>query len=333
MHNHPLKPFPLLFLLLLPGVSSAPAQSAPELVQVRKIWDAAPHNAFTDLLRFKGEWFCSFREGKGHVSPDGALRVLISSDGQTWNSAALLTSEKADLRDPKLTLTPDGRMMLTAAAAWHQPAPARHQTHAWFSDNGRQWSEPIPIGETNMWLWRVIWHKDRAYGIGYETTGEKFARLYSSVDGRRFDTRVESLFTVGYPNESSLIFEADDSVLCLLRRDGSPNAAMLGRSRPPYTDWSWHDLGVRIGGPQMIRLPDGRFVAGVRLYDREVRTSLAWLDPEAGKLTEFLKLPSGGDSSYPGLVWHDDQLWVSYYSSHEGRSSIYLAQVKLPQNR
>ncbi|MEK8105428.1 hypothetical protein NKG94_10170 [Micromonospora sp. M12] len=37
-----------------------------------------------------------------------------------------------------------------------------------------------------------------------------------------------------------------------------------------------------------------------------------------GALTELVALPSGGDTSYPGLVWHDDLLWVSYYSSHEG---------------
>jgi hypothetical protein len=121
------------------------------------------------------------------------------------------------------------------------------------------------------------------------------------------------------------------SVLCLLRRDGSPNTAQLGRSTPPYTDWAWRDLGVRIGGPHMIRLPDGHIVAGVRLYDGQVRTSLMWLDEKAGKLSEFLKLPSGGDTSYPGLVWHEDRLWVSYYASHEGKSNIYIAQVQIPE--
>jgi hypothetical protein len=40
-----------------------------------------------------------------------------------------------------------------------------------------------------------------------------------------------------------------------------------------------------------------------------------------------LTLPSGGDCSYPGMVWHDDRLWISYYSSHEGKTSIYLAKV------
>jgi len=50
--------------------------------------------------------------------------------------------------------------------------------------------------------------------------------------------------------------------------------------------------------------------------------------PDAGTLNEALKLPSGGDTSYAGLVWHEGLLWISYYSSHEGKTSIYLAKVK-----
>jgi hypothetical protein len=64
----------LLTLLALAPVR-AQADEA-EIVEVKKIWDQAPHNAFTDLIRFEGRWFCVFREGQGHVSPDGALRVL-----------------------------------------------------------------------------------------------------------------------------------------------------------------------------------------------------------------------------------------------------------------
>ena len=128
------------------------------------------------------------------------------------------------------------------------------------------------------------------------------------------------------------MFLPDESALCLLRRDGKgPVAtAQLGRSRPPYTAWTWVDLGKTIGGPTLLQLPDGRIVAGVRLLDGKARTSLCWLDPEAGKLDEFLTLPSGGDTSYPGLVWHDGRLWISYYSSHEGKASIYVARVKPP---
>jgi hypothetical protein len=298
-------------------------------VQVRKIWDQAPHNAFTDLIRWKGRWYCVFREGQAHVSPDGALRVLVSRDGESWTSAARITYPDADLRDAKITLTPDKRLMLTGAAALHQPAPYRHQTLAWFSTDGEDWSEGVPVGDPDMWLWRVTWHRGTAYGIGYGTAGQRLVRLYASRDGKEFRARVETLFDRDYPNEHSLLFNKDGSCYCLLRRDAGSATGLLGVSRPPYTEWTWKDLGKRIGGPHMVRLPDGRIAAGVRLYDGKVRTALCWLDAEAGTLTEFLPLPSGGDTSYPGMVWYRGRLWVSYYSSHEGKTSIYLAKVRV----
>src|SRR5207249_6577425 len=183
-------------------VTTVGAQSNVELVEVRKIWDWAPHNAFTDLLRFKGRWFCVFREGKAHVSPDGALRVITSKNGEDWTSAALLTYGGADLRDAKITVTPDRRLMLSGAAALHQPAALSHQSLAWFSKDGQTWSAPIQIGDPNMWLWRVTWHKHTAYSVGYDTTGEKFIRLYSSRDARHFDALVPRLFDEGQPNET-----------------------------------------------------------------------------------------------------------------------------------
>jgi hypothetical protein len=67
----------------------------------------------------------------------------------------------------------------------------------------------------------------------------------------------------------------------------------------------------------------------VRLYDGKVRTALCQIDPDAGSLQELLTLPSSGDSSYAGLVEHAGELWVSYYSSHETKTSIYLARIAL----
>ena len=46
-------------------------------------------------------------------------------------------------------------------------------------------------------------------------------------------------------------------------------------------------------------------------------------------MTECLQLPSGGDTSYAGLVEHDELIWVSYYSSHEDKTAIYLAKVEV----
>jgi hypothetical protein len=301
-------------------------------VTVRKIWDAAPHNAFTDLARFGDRWYCVFREGKEHVSLDGAIRVVSSYDGDHWEPAALIASESGDLRDPKLAITPDQRMMLTAAEAVRDGGETHHQTFAWFSSNGKDWGQRTEIGDRDFWLWRTTWHKGTAFAIGYGCRpAVPWVRLYKSLDGKKFEVIKSKLFDEGEPNESSLLFDADDRCYCLLRRDGKPNTALLGIAAPPYTDWQWKDLGKRIGGPHMIRLPDGRIVAAVRLLDGKARTSLCWLDPDAGTLREFerVRLPSGGDTSYAGLVFYESMLWVSYYSSHEGKTCIYLAKVKI----
>ena len=309
---------------------AADDSSKPVIVDVQRIWDRAPHNAFTDLIHFHDRWYCVFREGQEHASPDGALRVITSVDGAQWESAALITSENSDLRDAKITVTPHGRLMLTGAEAVNKPTTHRHQSLVWFSADGRKWSDKYEVGDHDNWLWRITWHKGKAYGFGYGCRNDdRGIRLFKSSDGKSFDTLIEQVAVEAtYPNETSMVFLPDDTCYCLLRQDGQPNSGLLGTSRPPYGEWNWKTLGVRIGGPHMIRLPDGRLVAVVRLYDSPVRTSLCWLEPENGTLTEVLALPSGGDTSYAGLVWHDGLLWISYYASHEGKTSIYLAKVR-----
>lgn len=320
------KAFLSVVLLLVAPVYGA---EKPQLLSVQKIWDTAPHNAFTDLIRYDGQWLCAFREGKGHVSSDGTIRILSSRDATNWQSWAHVEKAGVDLRDPKISITPGGELMVTTAGAHRDQKPVVHESFSWLTRDGKKWDGPHRIGDKNMWLWRVTWHKGVAYSVGYDTGGEKNTRLYSSKDGRKFDTLVPTFFAQGFPNETGFTFLPGDTALCLLRRDGKEASARLGRARPLYTDWEWQDLGVKIGGPAIIRLPDGRLIAGVRLYDGQVRTSIAELNLETPKLTELLPLPSGGDCSYPGLVWHDDTLYVSYYSSHEGKTCIYLARVKL----
>ncbi|WP_433528761.1 exo-alpha-sialidase [Micromonospora sp. CA-263727] len=298
-----------------------------EVRALRRIGDTAPHSAFTDLVRHGGGWFCAFREGRSHLSDDGVLRILTSPDGRDWAPAALLAQSGADLRDPRFVVRPDGRLQLLAAAA--TGAPKRFHTVAWLSDDGHRWDGPRPVGEPGIWVWRAAWHGDVMYGVGYATREPRFVRLYRSEDGLDLRPVVRTLFEGGYPNESGLVFDPDGTATCLLRRDGGTATAQLGRARPPYREWTWTDLGVRVGGPALHRLPDGTLVAGVRRHDGEVRTAICAVDVAQGRLRELVALPSAGDSSYPGLAWHDDRLWVSYYSSHEGRSCVYLAEVAL----
>jgi hypothetical protein len=87
----------MLLCHLLSPLAMADDSLGLQLVESRRIWDKAPHNAFTDLIRFQDRWYCVFREGKGHVSPDGALRVITRRQdeylsGQGTKSGCQLTT-------------------------------------------------------------------------------------------------------------------------------------------------------------------------------------------------------------------------------------------------
>ncbi|MBN2129563.1 MAG: hypothetical protein JW741_08700 [Sedimentisphaerales bacterium] len=308
-----------------------------KLVEVRKIWDGAPHNAFTDLVRWRDSLYCAFREGRGHVSTDGRIRVLKSTDARQWSSAHVARRDGFDLRDAHLSVTPDDRLMLIGGAAPrktdHESAPTG--SFVAFSADGAEWTEPQIVMEPGRWLWCVTWHRGKAYGVSYTAGGgERYLSLHTSTDGLKYETLVPRLFEEGYPNETPLRFDRYGVCYALARRDGSgatPRSALLGISRGDYTQWQWHDLGAdfnSFGGPNFIQLPTGYWIAAGRMHAGGAHTAVTLLDVVNHKMTKLLKLPSGGDTSYPGLLWHNDRLWISYYSSHENKTTIYLAELK-----
>ncbi|HEY8748711.1 MAG TPA: sialidase family protein [Tepidisphaeraceae bacterium] len=312
-------------------------QARPELISARKIWDAAPHNAFTDLILFHDRWICSFREADMHVGPttNGRIHVIASNDAETWESAAVLKDSRGDLRDAKLSILPDGRLLLLTAVHLRDTAPGRpaYQSVAFVTRDSKQWDGPIDVGEPDIWLWGLKWHEGVGLSVGYSTNATtRFSRLYKTTDGLKFTPIIAKLNVAApYPNESAITFNPNGSATMLLRCD--PDPAYIGQSTPPYTDWQFKPTHSRVGGPALTLSPDGRLLGAGRLHDGGVRTSLFWIDPINSEITEFLRLPSGGDCAYPGLVWHDGVLNISYYSSHEGKTSIYFAKVRVPDGQ
>ncbi|NRD74541.1 exo-alpha-sialidase [Shewanella sp. VB17] len=302
-----------------------------KLVSVDKIWDQGEHNAFTDMVRFGDELYCVFREGSAHVSDDGSLRVIRSFDeGHTWESVVLMQMAHADLRDGKL-LVYEGELLLLGLGSFISRVKQMRQSYLWRSDDGVSWSIPVEVAQPNDWLWRLSAHNNVLWGLSYFPDPAGYVSLYKSVDGYCFSRECQYLNQQGYVNESDLIFDEGDNVHCLLRRDPvwePEEAALLGSSKPPYQDWKWKALDKRIGGPVNFYY-QGHHYAIVRLYDDKVRTSVVEIDEESLTIIELLCLPSGGDTSYAGVVLEKERLKISYYSSHEGKTAIYFAVIDM----
>ena len=320
----------LLVLALLQGCAHLQTveQGELKLVSVKKIWDQGEHNAFTDLIRFKGKWYCTFRESAAHVGGDGKIRILVSEDGESWESTGLLTDAGIDLRDPKFSITPDKQLMVSMGGSHYDGTTLLgRRPRTAFSKDGKTWSEPIEILDEGDWLWRVTWHKGKAYGVSYRIPKDQWElELFESKDGLIFNS-LKKFDIPGRPNETTLRFLDDDTMVAMVRREAESKNVYIGTSQPPYTDWNFKESSHQVGGPNFIVLPGGNMIGGGRNYQPKVSTMIGWMNTE--DYTPSLQFPSGGDTSYPGFVWHKNQLWVSYYASHEGKTSIYLAKVEI----
>jgi len=304
----------------------------PQLVSVQKIWDYSENNALADLIYFKNQFFCSIRESDEHAGGrDGEIRILSSPDAKNWKAVAIISLRGTDLRDPMLSIMPNGKLLLTMGGSRYKkerclgcnPCVA-------FSTNGTDWSDVAKLDYSNEWIWRVTWHKGTGYAISYRNNPEDVdepwvATLFQTKDAFNYDVITE-LNVAKNPSEGTIRFLPDNSMVALLRRQGP---GMIGHSKPPYTKWKWTDIGFRVGGPNFLILPNGDMWAGSRLLAEEKmrRTTLAKMSSKTYE--PVLVLPSGGDTSYPGLVYRDGHMYMCYYSSHEDKTNVYLATIKL----
>lgn len=311
----------------------------PALLSVQKIWDRSPHCSMTDLIRYKNQWFCSFREGSHHFEGQkGTLRILTSRDGIAWHTAATFEMDGIDLRDPKLSITSHGQLLLLTGGTIRDENEKylSLQSYVAFSDDGENWSDFQKILPPHEWLWRITWYQGKAYGASYRRSDirdrkkEWISTLWESPDGLNW-REVVQWDIESHPNETTLRFFRSGTLAALVRRDGEHDSrAFFGTSDPPYTDWLWKPLPYYVGGPNFIIGPqDIMWAAGRYLqytpYGEIEKTFVGTLDFQT--LHRLVILPSGGDCSYPGMLFHENTLWVSYYSSHEGSSAIYLARL------
>ena len=329
--------------------------------KVVKIWDKAAHNAFTDLIRFNDAFYCSFREASGHGvktgQENGKVRVIKSTDGKEWESVALLEKRGIDLRDPKLSVTPEGLLMVIMGGSVMKEGEMleRIPQVSFSGESGSTFSNPKKViidpevKNSWDWIWRVTWNDGVGYAIDWklqnwdvgdrrsaDATGTIY--LLKTRDGIYYE-EVAYLPVCGFPNESTIRFDENDKMYVVIRReegDHGDETGVLATASAPYKAWDFRkldDLG-KLGGPNFLFLNDNRLLFASRGRDccpkTPTYTRLEVTDLKGNRIQTY-KLPSGGDNSYPGLVIYKQEVWISYYSSHEGKTAIYLARIPLDQ--
>ena len=332
---------------------SAPAADLPEVkvTNIRRVFHNGEHNAFTDLVKFKGQYYLTFRScPDGHmVHPTASIIIMVSDDLKDWKQVHRFSVKERDTRDPHFLVFKDKLFVYTGT--WYSGTTTlkredytlnKHLGYAAWSKDGKEWNSPVMLeGTFGHYIWRAETFEDKAFLCGrrnrefdIKARGEGAtveSAMLESDDGLIWRTR--ALFQTERGDETTFRFEPDGSVIAIGRRGSSP--AQLCKSKPPYTEWERSDLDRYIGGPLLTRWGK-RYVVGGRRNVKGLgaKTSMCWFVNDT--LHEFAQLPSGGDNSYPGfLELSPTRAVMSWYSSHEkdaaGKTitAIYMADLKI----
>jgi hypothetical protein len=358
--------------------TSAPASPAMAVPSVsgKRIWDMSRITdrektlmQLTDLIRFKGNWYCAFHEGEIHHNhPTGRGRIISSPDGEHWETVALLQWDGADVREPKLAITAEGNLMANTSIYFVSKQPrdkgayyqleqrgggvppdesepnVERQSVTWLTTDGKNWGSAYacPSG-INTWLWEVMWHNGMGYSLAYSGKDTK-GTLYRTRDGRSWRPLKEAMFPDTGGTEAALNFAPDNTAYCLLRGGSEPVMIGIGKS-PRYQQWEWKTVSVDWQGDGTLQ-PAKTAIRGalggpklVRLSDGRLLAAGRVLGPgrEDGRIMLFWV-----DTEKAILTRFAEVDGTSYAGvvEHEGMlwvsccntdsSGIFLAKLKVP---
>ena len=309
------------------ALTGARADDPIKPVEVRKIFSNGKHNAFTAMRRFKGDLFLAFRAGDAHNSPTADVLVLRSKDGKDWKQVHKFDAGKDD-RDPQMVVT-DNKLFL------YSPVMNGKELTTWLATtgDGETWSEVVKIYEPQYILWKPGIHEGVFYATAHkkdESSGGKGreVHLVKSADGVKWE-KVSTIRAGNWESETTLHFDDRHHATAFLRQKyGRPQAQVL-ESDPPYAEWKSRDAGVPHFSGHSVHTFKGttyllsRFTGPDKAYGSMIYT---FAD---GKLTPYCQMPASGDCAYAEAVQDGANMLVSYYSTHEGITDIYLAVVPL----
>ena len=294
---------------------------------VRKVYDDGRHNAFTALVRWKDAYWLSFRNADSHAYGEADLIVLCSPDGEKWTEAHRVNALPDD-RDPQFLAT-EKRLFLYDPALQGPDLT----TFATWTEDGATWSKPQPVYEPRYILWKPRIHGGRFLasahrkGEGKDAAKMRQSHLITSTDGLKWD-KISLVSGGNYESETTIFPGPGDKLTAFLRIKYSVPGFIL-EAPPPYQEWTRRPADIHLSGHSVHAFRGTTYLFSRTMNDKGSDTGTMIYTYADGKATPYCKLPSGGDCSYAEAVEVGDEMLVSYYSSHEGRTSVYLARVPL----
>jgi hypothetical protein len=139
---------------------------------------------------------------------------------------------------------------------------------------------------------------------------------------------VSKLEVSGFPNEATIRIDKQNTMYVMIRRELEDKMGVMAKSTFPFEDWTFQKMPMRLGGPNFIfDKNQANIIAATRIHEGTTMSTGIFVKKGSEDFKEIIRLPSGGDTSYAGMVTYGNYLWVTYYSSHEGKTSIYLAKI------
>jgi len=335
----------------------------PKLVTVTALFADGYHNAFTDLIRWKGFYYLSFRTAQHHnLPPNGDVVIYRSADLESWDLSVRFDTGGDD-RDPKLIDAGDrlGVVFGTWIPRWgdgtHTIRNADYDliSHVATSRDGLSWSTPRQVYGVNYWLWRILPSDGGFYCPAYhfgvrDDRDQRNVHLLFSED--LFEWRQRAIMRVGDGPGEPVLYHPEAGVLkCVVRTLEPDNHSWIGFSKAPYRDWAWKDLGVMIHAPVVVSPEEGRWIVAGRSQAGDLPADVGRVEDADGRghhvsiweivdnrAVHLLTLPGYGDCSYCGIVYADGDLLLSYYSQHERfplpserptPADVFLARIRL----
>lgn len=302
-------------------------------IKTTTIWSKGHYSAFTSLVHYNNYFYCAFRDASTHRAnvkdtlSFGKICIIKSKDAVNWELSSIMEKDSCDLRDPNLSILPNGQMMLLnyCRSYYRKGDPIRSSFVSFFDKGGNLVAEPSKIiikddSISDNWLWKVKWHKGKAYGFAH--TGQ--LTLLSSTDGIHYDVLYKGN-PLGESSSEGCINFIGKKMIAAVR--GKEDRGVYGVADFPYNKWTWERMDIGLGGPEIFLIPNAnKFLLGTRNYQEDLgKTSLYWL--KNGKTKIIKTIDNSSDSSYPSFVQIKDTIYMSYYAGVKGKSDIKLAKI------